>query len=179
MHECTHWVMGELLGYEMIMTLNIAYPAKLSYDKDWHYTLISAVGPLITLLQALIIYLIIKRTSRRNLYPFLESRSDMIIGFHMFKQGDTIVESSISYVSTNYSDNHSTITGVNVVGIDNPNELICSITNIAKNKSGDLKLVINSSLNQLTWTLKNREGIKIGNYDFTFSYPRSITLQKQ
>ena len=114
------------------------------------------------------------------LLPFLEnSRSDMIIGFHMFKQGDTIVESSISYVSTNYSDNHSTITGVNVVGIDNPNELICSITNIAKNKSGDLKLVINSSLNQLTWTLKNREGIKIGNYDFTFSYPRSITLQKQ
>ena len=45
MHEFTHWVMGELLGYEMIMTLNIAYPAKLSYDKDWHYTLISAVGP--------------------------------------------------------------------------------------------------------------------------------------
>lgn len=73
MHECTHWVMGELLGYEMIMTLNKAYPAKLSYDKDWHYTLISAVGPLITLLQALIIYLIIKRTSRRNLYPFLFS----------------------------------------------------------------------------------------------------------
>ncbi len=72
-HECTHWVMGELLGYEMIMTLNKAYPAKLSYDKDWHYTLMSAVGPLITLLQALIIYLIIKRTSRRNLYPFLFS----------------------------------------------------------------------------------------------------------
>ena len=114
------------------------------------------------------------------LLPFLEnSRSDMIIGFHKFEQGNTIVESSISYVNTNYSDNHSTITGVNVVGVDNPNELICSITNIAKNKSGDLKLVINSSLNQLTWTLKNREGIKIGNYDFTFSYPRSLTLQKQ
>jgi hypothetical protein len=114
------------------------------------------------------------------LLPFLKnSRSDMIIGFHKFEQGNTIVESSISYVNTNYSDNHSTITGVNVVGVDNPNELICSIVNIAKNKSGDLKLVINSSLNQLTWTLKNREGIKIGNYDYTFSYPGSLTLQKQ
>jgi hypothetical protein len=65
--------MGELLGYEMIMTLNTCYPAKLSFDKEWHYTLISAVGPLITLLQALIIYLIIKRTSRTIMYPFLFS----------------------------------------------------------------------------------------------------------
>jgi hypothetical protein len=72
-HEFTHWLMGELLGYEMIMTLNTAYPAKLSYEKDWHYTLISAVGPIITLLQALIIYLIIKRTSRTIMYPFLFS----------------------------------------------------------------------------------------------------------
>lgn len=73
MHECTHWVMGELLGYEMVMTLNKCYPAKLSYDKEWHYTLISAVGPLITLLQALIICLMIKRTSRIIIYPFLFS----------------------------------------------------------------------------------------------------------
>jgi hypothetical protein len=72
-HESTHWIMGELLGYEMIMTLNTAYPAKLSYDKDWQYTLISAVGPLITLLQALIIYLMIKKTSRIIIYPFLFS----------------------------------------------------------------------------------------------------------
>ncbi len=72
-HEFTHWIMGELLGYQMIMTLNTVYPAKSSYDEDWHYTLISAVGPLITLLQALIIYLIIKKTSRTIMYPFLFS----------------------------------------------------------------------------------------------------------
>lgn len=72
-HEFTHWTMGELLGYEMVMTLNKAYPIKLSYTQDWHYTLISAVGPLITLLQAFVIYIVIKKTSSPNIYPFLFS----------------------------------------------------------------------------------------------------------
>lgn len=114
------------------------------------------------------------------LLPFPEnSRADAIVGFHIFKQGNNIVESSISYVNTNYSDKYSTILGGNSVGIGNPNEIECSIKNIAKNKIGQLKLVINSSHNQLSWTLKNREGVKIGNYDFTFSFPLSLTLQKQ
>ena len=114
------------------------------------------------------------------LLPFPEnSRAESIIGFHKFEQGNTIVESSISYVNTNFSDGHSTIIGGNREGFDNPYEITCKIKNIAKNKSGDLKLVMNSSLNQLSWTLKNSEGIRIGNYDITFSYPRSLTLQKQ
>lgn len=114
------------------------------------------------------------------LLPFPEnSRAESIIGFHKFEQGNTIVESSISYVNTNFSDGHSTIIGGNREGFENPYEITCKIKNIAKNKSGDLKLVMNSSLNQLSWTLKNSEGIRIGNYDITFSYPRSLTLQKQ
>jgi hypothetical protein len=114
------------------------------------------------------------------LLPFPEnSRAESIIGFHKFEQGNTIVESSISYVNTNFSDGHSTIIGGNREGFENPYEITCKIKNIAKNKSGDLKLVMNSSLDQLSWTLKNSEGIRIGNYDITFSYPRSLTLQKQ
>lgn len=70
-HEFTHWTMGELLGYKMRMTLNTVFPIAGKYNKDWHYPLISAVGPLITLLQAIIFYLIIKRYSNRNLYLFL------------------------------------------------------------------------------------------------------------
>jgi hypothetical protein len=48
-HEFTHWITGELLGYKMIMTLNSGWPAKGFYDAHWHYTLISAVGPAVTL----------------------------------------------------------------------------------------------------------------------------------
>jgi hypothetical protein len=70
-HEFAHWTMGELLGYEMRMTLNTGYPIAGKYDKDWHFTVISSVGPLTTLLQAIIFYLLIKRYSNKNLYPFL------------------------------------------------------------------------------------------------------------
>jgi len=72
-HEFTHWAMGEFLGYEMRMTLNTAYPVAEKYNKDWHHTVISSVGPLVTLLQAIIFYLFIKQCSNKNLYPFLLS----------------------------------------------------------------------------------------------------------
>ena len=70
-HEFTHWLTGEFLGYEMTMTLNTVFPKAMKYDQDWHYTLISAVGPLVTLLQAIIFYYLIKKYSNRDLYPFL------------------------------------------------------------------------------------------------------------
>lgn len=114
------------------------------------------------------------------LLPFFEnSRADVIIGFHMFKQGNAIVESSLSYVNTNYSDKRFTILAGNTVGVDNPNKIGGTIENTAKNKLGQLKLVINSSLDQLSWTLNNSEGVRIGKFDYTFSYPLSLILQKQ
>jgi hypothetical protein len=70
-HEFAHWIMGELLGYEMRMTLNTGYPIAGKYDEDWHFTVISSVGPLTTLLQAIIFYLMIRRYPNRNLFPFL------------------------------------------------------------------------------------------------------------
>jgi hypothetical protein len=70
-HELSHWTIGEFLGYEMRMTLNIVYPIAGKYDKDWHYAFISFVGPLVTLIQAIIFYRLIKEYSNNNLYPFL------------------------------------------------------------------------------------------------------------
>jgi len=70
-HEFAHWDMGQFLGYDMVMTLNTVYPVKGSYDQAWHYTLISAIGPLITLSQAFVMYFLIKRNHNQNLYPFL------------------------------------------------------------------------------------------------------------
>ncbi|WKV14040.1 hypothetical protein [Marivirga harenae] len=70
-HEFSHWMMGELLGYEMRMTLNTAYPEIRKYYHDWHFQLISSVGPIISLVQAIIFYLLLKKYSNYNLYPFL------------------------------------------------------------------------------------------------------------
>jgi len=70
-HEFAHWTLGELIGYDMRMTLNTAYPVAQKYDQEWHYTAISAIGPLITFLQAVIFFFLIKKYSNRDLYPFL------------------------------------------------------------------------------------------------------------
>lgn len=114
------------------------------------------------------------------LLPFHDnSRADRIIGFHIFKKGNVIIEQSISYVNTNCSDKKFTFFGGNSVGLDNPNQITGSLINKAKNKNGHLKLLINSSFNELNWSLENREGVRVGTYDFTFSYPLSLTLTKQ
>jgi hypothetical protein len=70
-HEFTHWTMGEILGNEMRMTLNTGYPIAGKYNQDWHYPVVSAVGPLITLVQAITVFFLIKQYSNRNFYPFL------------------------------------------------------------------------------------------------------------
>jgi hypothetical protein len=70
-HEFSHWLMGYLLGYEMVMTLNTAYPIDGKYENELHRLLISAAGPLITLFEAIIIFFYMKKQNLIQLYPFL------------------------------------------------------------------------------------------------------------
>ncbi|HEX7046276.1 MAG TPA: hypothetical protein VF275_01715 [Gammaproteobacteria bacterium] len=70
-HEFAHWVMGELLGYSMTMSLNAVSPAEGGYRSAIDAMLVSAAGPLITILQAVIAYLLIRRSGSALFYPFL------------------------------------------------------------------------------------------------------------
>lgn len=71
LHELAHWAMGEYLGYDMIITLNKAYPASGQLSSDWHYQIISAAGPILTLLEAILIFILMRTKKRKILYPFL------------------------------------------------------------------------------------------------------------
>lgn len=71
LHELAHWTVGTGLGYNMVMTLNTGY--SLESVTEVHYQLISAVGPIVTLLQAILIFLVMRRRNVRALYPFLFS----------------------------------------------------------------------------------------------------------
>ena len=71
LHEFSHWIAGELLGNEMVMTLKTGYPKSGEYIANWHATIISAAGPLMTLIQAIIIYYFLKIKSNKLLFPFL------------------------------------------------------------------------------------------------------------
>jgi hypothetical protein len=70
-HEWAHWAMGELLGNQMAMSLNSSYPVSGNYLKWWHDNVISAAGPLFTIIQAFVFYLVIKKTNNLPWYPFL------------------------------------------------------------------------------------------------------------
>src|SRR5687767_6517996 len=70
LHEGAHWAMGEALGYNMTLNLNTVSLANGAYrNNDEH--IVSAAGPLFTLLQAILVYFLLQRTNRLNWYPFL------------------------------------------------------------------------------------------------------------
>ncbi len=71
LHELAHWTVGEFLGYKMGMTLNASYLISGQYSQDWHYQLISAAGPMLTLCEAFLIFVLMIQRKRVLLYPFI------------------------------------------------------------------------------------------------------------
>ncbi|MEJ7625644.1 MAG: hypothetical protein WKF35_02185 [Ferruginibacter sp.] len=69
-HELAHWAMGEALGYKMGMTLNTAF-ALNGVNTEREATLIDAAGPIFTILQAFVFYLVLLNKKDILYYPFL------------------------------------------------------------------------------------------------------------
>ena len=63
--------MGEWLGYQMRLTLNTATLAKGDYTSTADLLLIESAGPIITLLQGVFFYWLIRCTANSNLFVFL------------------------------------------------------------------------------------------------------------
>ncbi len=72
-HELAHWVTGELLGNRMGMNLNAAYPVNGGYLQPWHAHIVTAAGPLFTVLQGFLVYLLMRKYKNKILYLFLLS----------------------------------------------------------------------------------------------------------
>lgn len=71
-HEFAHWLTSELLGYETIMRLNGTSSVNGENPTDWHKIYISASGPMVTILQGLIVFIFLKyRNWNKYLYAFL------------------------------------------------------------------------------------------------------------
>ncbi len=70
-HELAHWAAGTLLGYQMRMTLNSAGLVQGEYHAAWHSLVVSAAGPIITLVQAGVVFVLLRRASSAELYPFV------------------------------------------------------------------------------------------------------------
>jgi hypothetical protein len=71
LHEFAHWAAGEALGNDMVMTANTGYPVSGAYKEPWHALIIDSAGPAITIIQAVVIFVLLKSRSTILLFPFL------------------------------------------------------------------------------------------------------------
>jgi len=76
-HEFAHWATAELLGYNSRMSLNSTNYIKGQNVTDWHRQLVSAAGPIITIIQVVIVFLLLKKNWSKSLYLLL------FVGFYM------------------------------------------------------------------------------------------------
>jgi len=70
-HEFTHWITSESLGYESIMRINSVTPLAGQEVADLHKIYISASGPLITIIQAIIVFIVLLKRWKKLIYPLL------------------------------------------------------------------------------------------------------------
>lgn len=69
--EFAHWFSSSLLGYEAMMYLNKVSPVDGQNHLAWHETLISAAGPIITIVQGALVFFFLKGNWNKFLYPLL------------------------------------------------------------------------------------------------------------
>ena len=74
-HELTHWITSEYLGYESLMRLNSVSLANEQEQTEWHKIYISASGPIITIFQAIIAFFILKKKRLEQIYLSYPIRS--------------------------------------------------------------------------------------------------------
>ncbi|WP_299763627.1 hypothetical protein [uncultured Dokdonia sp.] len=70
-HELAHYIMGTLLGYDMTMTLNTVTLSEGSYAHDWERQLVSAAGPIFTIITAGIFFYVLRKKDNKYVYILL------------------------------------------------------------------------------------------------------------
>jgi len=86
-HEFAHWLTAEILGYESMMRINGVSSIDGQNPTDLHKIVISASGPILTIIQGLIAFLFLKSQNwNKYLYLFLFTAFYMrtIAGFMNF-----------------------------------------------------------------------------------------------
>ena len=71
LHEGAHWATGEMLGYDMWVNINSAGLARGEYNSEWHRQLVSIAGPLITVIQAIIAFVLVRKYKTITAFAFI------------------------------------------------------------------------------------------------------------
>lgn len=70
LHEGAHWLAGVALGYDMRFSMNLVAPVG-GYNAGWHASLVTIAGPVVTILQAVAAYIVLRRRFFPQAYAFL------------------------------------------------------------------------------------------------------------
>ncbi|MDP4176497.1 MAG: hypothetical protein Q8933_21135 [Bacteroidota bacterium] len=70
-HEFGHWIVGEILGNDMIYSLNYVWPKAGHYINESHNLYVSIGGPAFTVLLAVLSLLLLEKYSIIYAYPVL------------------------------------------------------------------------------------------------------------
>jgi|WetSurMetagenome_2_1015567.scaffolds.fasta_scaffold200547_2 hypothetical protein len=70
-HEFGHWIVGELLGNDMVYSLNGVWPRIGHYINSSHSLYVILGGPIFTILQSIFVLIIIEKFNAIYAYPFV------------------------------------------------------------------------------------------------------------
>jgi hypothetical protein len=70
-HEFGHWIVGEILGNNMVYSLNYVWPQSGHYIDASHEVYVSSGGPAFTILLSLFFLLVIEKYKTTYAYPFV------------------------------------------------------------------------------------------------------------
>jgi hypothetical protein len=101
---------------------------------------------------------------------------DQIVGWHRYVKAGVLMESSLQYVGTPFSNGHSTLLG----WTENKSRLRLTFDDLSKQKhSNELYFtMLNGSTTQANWSIRNSEGLKNGGYDHSFTVPTTMAFTK-
>lgn len=75
LHEAGHWLMGAALGMDMKFSLNGV--RNLSPTEPWQRALANGAGPLVTIAQAIVAYVVVRRSASLKAFAFLYAAAFM------------------------------------------------------------------------------------------------------
>ncbi len=134
---------------------------------------------------------LILKKGNKMIYSGMNIRSDVIYGFHEYKQGNTVIESSLQFANSTIEQEKNTIQVGHNKNTSKENEVFGHIKNISINNKGcrfELSIFSSSSLasyDKLTiLALRNYPGLRVtlpGQQPFNpaITLPTNVTFTRQ
>ena len=122
-----------------------------------------------------------KYLHKSNLIAFKGYSKDAIMGWHEFRVGEKVVESSLKFEGDKLEEGTYTILGGLIQDV---NKLtVTSFHYLSKNKSGAATLeLLPGEKDKARWVLKEKEGIIFlfpgETYDHTFTVPTNVVMER-